>query len=113
MENAIKMLYIINVLLYIIVIVYLILEYLKKKLKKTYKFGYYIISPKIKHLFYIFKKKNGKYSFHITGDILINLKYSEAKTCSSEIKAEFLNIKLSEKFSIFLNKDTNLYIFKE
>ena len=53
------MLYIINVLLYIIAIVYLIGEYLKKKLKKTYKFGYYIISPKIKYLYYIFKKYMG------------------------------------------------------
>ena len=74
---------------------------MKKKLKKTYKFGYYIISPKIKHLFYIFKKKNGKYSFYITGDILINLKYSETKACSPEIKAEFFDIKLSEKFFNF------------
>ena len=95
------MLYIINVLLYIIAIVYLIGEYLKKKLKKTYKFGYYIISPKIKHLFYIFKNKNGKYFFHITGDILINLKYSETKAYRPEIKAEFFDIKLSEKFFNF------------
>ena len=57
MENTIKILYITNFLLYIIAIIYLIGKYLKKKLKKKYKFGYYIASPKIKHLYYIFKKK--------------------------------------------------------
>ena len=64
-------------------------------------------------MFILYFKKNGKYFFYITGDILINLKYLESKEGCSEIKTEFLDIKISEKFSIFLNKDTNLYIFKE
>ena len=85
---------------------------MKKNLKKKYKFDYYIVSPKIKSVYYILKK-NGKYIFHITGDILISLKYLENKVWCSEIQAEFLDIKLSEKFKIFLNKNTNLYVFKE
>ena len=46
--------------------------------KNDYKYGYYIISLEKKNIFYVFKKKGGKYGFRIIGEILINkLRYYE------------------------------------
>ena len=47
--------------------------------KKEYKYGYYTLSPSNQNLTYIFIKKDGKYIFHVYGNILIYLYISNGK----------------------------------
>ena len=54
-----------------------------------------------------FPKKNGKYIFKVYGKILIGYRYLESKNPNFEVQMELLNIKLKEKFKIFLNKKTD------
>ena len=84
---------------------------MEKKLKKNeYKYGYYALSPSYQNLTYIFIKKNGKYIFKVYGNILIGYRYLESKNPNFEVQMELLNIKLKEKFKIFLNKKPINYV---
>ena len=103
--NCLTQLYEMCFLLYLIISIYIIRLYLDKKFKKKeYKYGYYTLSPSYQNLTYIFIKKNGKYIFKVYGNILIGYRYLEIKNPNFEVQMEFLNIKLKEKFKLFLNK---------
>ena len=74
--------------------------------KNDYKYGYYIISLEKKNIFYVFKKKGGKYSFRIIGEILINkLRYYEKEEPGLEMQIESLDINIKEKFFEYLKKE--------
>ena len=106
--NGLSQIYEMCFLLYLFISIFLIGLYLDKKLKKKeYKYGYYALSPSHKNLTYIFIKKNGKYIFKVYGNILIGYRYLESKNPNFEVQMELLNIKLKEKFKIFLNKKTD------
>ena len=45
--------------------------------------------------------------FKVYGNILIGYRYVESKNPNFEVQMELLNIKLKEKFKIFLNKKTD------
>ena len=112
--NCLTQLYEMCFLLYLIISIYIIRLYLDKKFKKKeYKYGYYALSPSYQNLTYNFIKKNGKYIFKVYGNILIGYRYLESKNPNFEVQMELLNIKLKEKFKIFLNKKTDrLYIIR-
>ena len=106
--NCLTQLYEMCFLLYLIISIYIIRLYLDKKFtKKEYKYGYDALSPSYQNLTYIFIKKNGKYIFKVYGNILIGYRYLESKNPNFEVQMELLNIKLKEKFKIFLNKKTD------
>ena len=111
MENKLDELYHIYFILYFFVIIYIIERYLKQKVKKKeFKFGNFIISPKYQEFYYIFKKKDKKYSFKIYGRVLMQLKYVETDKIGSEVQVECLDIKLKEKFFKFLKKGEKMAI---
>ena len=104
--NGLSQIYEMCFLLYLIISIFLIRLYLDKKFKKK-EYGYYALSPSYQDLTYIFIKKNGKYIFKVYGNILIGYRYLESKNPNFEVQMELLNIKLKEKFKIFLNKKTD------
>ena len=106
--NGLSQIYEMCFLLYLIISIFLIRLYLDKKFKKKeYKYGYYALSPSYQNLTYIFIKKNGKCIFKVYRNILIGYRYLKSKNPNFEVQMELLNIKLKEKFKLFLNKKTD------
>ena len=101
--NCLTQLYEMCFLLYLIISIYIIRLYLDKKFKKKeYKYGYYALSPSYQNLTFILIK-----IFKVYGNILIGYRYLESKNPNFEVQMELLNIKLKEKFNLFLNKKTD------
>ena len=107
----ITQLYEMSFLLYLIISIYIIRLYLDKKFKKRNINKDTILFLLNQNLTYIFIKKNGKYIFKVYGNILIGYRL-ESKNPNFEVQIELLNIKLKEKFKIFLNKKPTNYIIR-
>ena len=95
------------IILLFMMLILLYCSCIKKIMEKNdYKYGYYIISLEKKNIFYVFKKKGGKYSFRIIGEILINkLRYYEKEEPGLEMQIESLDINIKEKFFEYLKKE--------
>ena len=112
MEETIKILSYMILLNYFLLLIILIKKNVKKK---HYKYGHYILSPKILKMYYVFSKKRkawNTFSFKVYGRILIELKYYETDELEFKIKPRPLDIKFKQKFREYLNRDKKIGVIE-
>ena len=97
-EDEVNKIFTMFLVMYFLIVILIIENFLRKKNSKELGYGHFILSPECQDFFYVFKKNGEKYYFKIYGKIYIKLKYFETEKIGEEFQIGCLDIKLKQFF---------------